>query len=71
MFQCRTRLFMWCNIIICATQLNSLVSMPHAAFYVVQLNIVMGEVTVRIVSMPHAAFYVVQLRHAHPSSHVG
>ena len=36
------------------------VSMPHAAFYVVQLVTVHGG-QFHAVSMPHAAFYVVQL----------
>ena len=36
-FQCRTRLFMWCNFGHCRYPIGvSTVSMPHAAFYVVQ-----------------------------------
>ena len=36
-FQCRTQHFMWCNTIpFPQSQNSSIVSMPHAAFYVVQ-----------------------------------
>ena len=62
LFQCRTQHFMWCNRVERRTKWKHLeVSMPHAAFYVVQL--VGGYVcmTFSKVSMPHAAFYVVQL----------
>ena len=34
--------------------------MPHAAFYVVELDEALREVKYLIVSMPHAAFYVVE-----------
>ena len=61
-FQCRTQHFMWCNKILpfCIFIYNE-VSMPHAAFYVVQLRSRWCWIRRRAVSMPHAAFYVVQL----------
>ena len=38
-FQCRTQHFMWCNTFGSSfTETSGLVSMPHAAFYVVQRN---------------------------------
>ena len=61
LFQCRTQHFMWCNLDSRHKSLRRVVSMPHAAFYVVQHK--KGVLTMMIkVSMPHAAFYVVQPR---------
>ena len=53
---------MWCNEMLDYEQIEYGVSMPHAAFYVVQLLSVAFHLPVTGVSMPHAAFYVVQLR---------
>ena len=47
------------------------VSMPHAAFYVVQLKVEFVFQDRLAVSMPHAAFYVVQLRRSQPLSRAG
>ena len=60
-FQCRTQHCMWCNDVTTNyVDYRYVVSMPHAALYVVQPA---GDrircITVRV-SMPHAALYVVQ-----------
>ena len=45
-----------------------LVSMPHAALWVVQLTILIRSEGGTKVSMPHAALWVVQLRRSQPLS---
>ena len=70
-FQCRTQHFMWCNDVRHPLQNGAEVSMPHAAFYVVQRSMQFLQPLGCAVSMPHAAFYVVQLRRSQPLSRAG
>ena len=60
-FQCRTRLCGWCNLLACrCLDAGTSVSMPHAALWVVQLKPTVLYGAHRKVSMPHAALWVVQ-----------
>ena len=60
-FQCRTRLCGWCSLSRNYLAYDSeIVSMPHAALWVVQRNYMYIVIRIRTVSMPHAALWVVQ-----------
>ena len=68
-FQCRTRLCGWCNHYgIGSTVEVAVVSMPHAALWVVQHPKIKHILNFLPVSMPHAALWVVQLRRSQPLS---
>ena len=41
MFQCRTRLCVWCSTLFPDAKMTGKVSMPHAALCVVQLSVVL------------------------------
>ena len=61
MFQCRTRLCGWCSEIDALRgKTQPIVSMPHAALWVVQLYRLEEIIESLEVSMPHAALWVVQ-----------
>ena len=60
-FQCRTRLCVWCNVQASGVVARAtVVSMPHAALWVVQQSILLLIFRNENVSMPHAALWVVQ-----------
>ena len=64
-FQCRTRLCGWCSVHgMHDFRGRKLVSMPHAALWVVQLEEKKLLPWEQGVSMPHAALWVVQPRRA-------
>ena len=71
MFQCRTRLCVWCNLTVEFNGSDVEVSMPHAALWVVQpLAFTLAD-QILDVSMPHAALWVVQQRKVPLSSSLG
>ena len=73
-FQCRTRLCGWCSLKFKFILIVPIiVSMPHAALWVVQHTLGYGEGHLCMVSMPHAALWVVQpcLGYAYAMNSVG
>ena len=69
-FQCRTRLCGWCSLVtVSHSASTSLVSMPHAALWVVQHDDDGIDARALLVSMPHAALWVVQRRDVRDTVH--